>query len=57
MLDIMLSNQRHTISNVTTIPGMSDNKALSFTILTNLDKHKLKSRKIYQFHKAVKNPS
>jgi len=31
---------------------MSDHDAISFEILTSLEKHKLQERKIFQYHKA-----
>ena len=57
MLNIVLSNQPHIISNVTVIPGRCVHEAVSFIILTSLDKHKFHPRKIYHFTKLIKNPS
>ena len=54
ILDIVLSSQPHTISNVSTVPGMSDHEAVSFEVLIKLGRYKLEPRKIYQFHKANK---
>ena len=34
------------------IPGMSDHDAISFEVLTSLEKHKFQERKIFQYHKA-----
>ena len=34
---------------------MSDHDVVSFEVLTSLEKHKIRRRKIFQFHKADKD--
>ena len=47
----MFVSQPNTINKIDTIPGMSDHDAVSFEVLTSLEKHKIQRRKIFQFHK------
>ena len=54
ILDLVLSSEPHTITELTTVPGMSDHEAVIFKILTKLQKCKSVPHKIYQFHKANK---
>ena len=51
----MFVSQPNIINKIDTIPGMSDHDAVSFEVLTSLEKHKIQRRKIFQFHKADKD--
>ena len=54
ILDLVFVSQPNTINKIDTIPGMSDHDAVSFEVLTSLEKHKIQRRKIFRFHKADK---
>ena len=55
ILDLVFVSQPNTINKMDAIPGMSDHDAVSFEVLTSLEKHKIQRRKIFQFHKADKD--
>ena len=53
-LDLVFSSEPHTITELITVPGMSDHEAVIFKVLTKLEKCKSEAHKTYQFHKANK---
>jgi len=52
ILDLVFVPQPSAIDKIYTIPGMSDHHAISFEVVTSLEKFKLKERKVFQYHKA-----
>ena len=55
ILDVVFASQPNVINNIFTILRMSDHDAISFEVLTSLEKHKLQKRKIFQYYKADKD--
>ena len=54
ILDLVFASQPNVINNIFTIPGMSDHDAISFEVLTSLEKHKLQKEKYFNITKLTK---